>query len=110
MRDLWDRATSATTSVVAKQDFVSAAGALHASVSLESSGVASLPHDPWKKHAQGVGGNTASDGIYNSLLCSGVVPWRVFDDGKSSCSDFFRSIGKSASDPGRPVQSCVLAS
>ena len=101
MRDLWDRATSATTSVVEKQDFISAAGALHASVSTSLL-------DPWKRHEQDIGGNTAGDGIYKSLLSSGVVPWNIID-GKSGCSDYFRSIGKLASDPGRPVGSCVAA-
>ena len=116
MRDLWDSATSARTSAAALErgDFAAAAGALHASISLGcSGGPTSSQRAPWEQHGQSFASSIGVDeGAGSHALGTGVVPWLLFDPfffgRKNSCSHYFRSIGKSASDPSRPISSYVF--
>jgi hypothetical protein len=81
-------------SVDAQQsDFATAAGTLHASVSLAGTETSAFI-EATSTHVE------QQPPPLTGLLSTGVVPWLR---GKEGCSGFFRSLGESAHDPCRPT-------
>jgi hypothetical protein len=87
-------------SVDAQQgDFATAAGTLHASVSLAGTETFAFV-EATSTHAEQQQPPPLTGSAAGQLLSTGVVPWLR---GKEGCSEFFRSLGESAHDPCRPT-------